>query len=196
MIEWLAKYKDAAPAVGAIIALASAAVALVVFAYTRKANRSRATLDMVMKTTLDEAGRARYTAFKELMTRHADQLDTTNIVQFANPAVPTTGDKKVLNDQLNEYELIALGIRTKIFDESIYKSWFQGQFMRDMDSLVDYIAEVHKARPSVFCEMSWLNARWQKKPHPKSKPNVLIRIGWTIKGENAKLQQYLNTQPK
>jgi hypothetical protein len=126
MLEKLALYKDVAPAIGAIIAGVSAIVALTVFAYTRRANRSRATLDMVLKTSLDDAGRARYSAFKALMGRHADPADPTDIIPFADPNVATVGDKKILNDQLNEYELIALGIRKGIFDEGIYKLWFQG----------------------------------------------------------------------
>lgn len=52
MKEILVSWKDAAPAAGACFAIISACVALMVFRYTRAANRRRATLDMVMKTLL------------------------------------------------------------------------------------------------------------------------------------------------
>ena len=193
MKEFLISWKDAAPAAGAITAIISACVALLVFRYTRGANRRRATLDMVLKTFIDESGRTRYNAFKSVMARHKNKEDPLDIMQFADPESPASDDKKALRDQVNEYELIALGIRRGIFDEQIYKLWFGGQFIRDFDSLKPYIDRVREKRPSVFCEFVYLAERWKRRPHPENAPNRFKLAWWGISRNDAKLKAFTDS---
>lgn len=188
MLEKLALLKDAAPAIGTIIAALSAVVALTVFGYTRGANRRRATLDMVLKTAVDDAGRERYAKFKQLMERHKSDSDDFDILKLASPNSPFTPEREVLRMQINEYELIALGIRRGIFDEKIYKLWFQNQFIRDYESLADFIATVRQKRPSVFCEYVWLYERWKKAPHPENAPSRWKKAWWAMTGDDARLR--------
>lgn len=190
MYQFLVNWKDAAPALAAITAIMSAIVALIVFNYTRRANRRRATLDMVLKTFIDESGRARYNKFKEVMARHGNCEDPLDITQFAELGSPQSDDKRSLRDQVNEYELIALGIRRGIFDEKIYKLWFGGQYARDFDSLAPYIEKVREKRPSVFCEFVYLAERWKKKPHPENSPNRLKLAWWGVTRNDAKLKAF------
>ncbi|WP_374393180.1 DUF4760 domain-containing protein [Sphingopyxis sp.] len=190
MIETLAEWKDAAPATGAIIALLSALVALGVFHYTRKVNRRRATLDMVLKTFMDDSGRERYNKFKTLMHRHKDCDDAFDIMAFADPDSPITEERQILRAQINEYELIALGIRRSLFDEKIYKLWFQNQFVRDFESLEDFISKVREKRPSVFCEYVWLYNRWKKAPHPENAPSRWKVAWWGITNNQPRLKAF------
>lgn len=192
MYQLLVEWKEAAPAAGALTAILSALVALGVFRYTRGANRRRATLDMVLKTFIDESGRARYNAFKDVMTRHKNCEDPLDIIQFADPDSPPSTDKQSLRDQVNEYELIALGIRRGIFDEKIYKLWFGGQFVRDFDSLQPYLNRVWEKRPSVFCEFVYLAERWKKRPHPENSPHRIKLAWWGITRNDAKLKAFTN----
>lgn len=194
MIETLASWKDAAPAIGAIIAASSATVALVAFGYTRRVNRRRATLDMVLKTFMDDAGRERYAKFKKLMERHKDRSDELDILKLASPDSPVTAERETLRAQINEYELIALGIRRGLFDEKIYKLWFQNQFVRDYESLAQFIAVVREKRPSVFCEYVWLYTRWKAVPHPENAPNRLKLAYWAITGNKARLKGFAALQ--
>lgn len=177
MLATLVEWKDAAPATGALIGLVSALVALGVFHYTRKVNRRRATLDMVLKTFMDDAGRERYNKFKGIMQRHKDCDDPLDIMIYADPDSKLTDDRQILRAQINEYELIALGIRRGLFDEEIYKLWFQNQFVRDFESLEEFITKVREKRPSVFCEYVWLYTRWKKIPHPENAPSRW-KVGW------------------
>lgn len=194
MFEMLASWRDAAPALGAILAAASAIVALLVFNYTRRMNRRRATLDMVLKTFMDDAGRERYAKFKKLMERHKDRSDELDILKLASPDSPITEERETLRSQINEYELIALGIRRGLFDEKIYKLWFQNQFVRDYESLKEFIAVVREKRPSVFCEYVWLYTRWKAAPHPENAPGRLRLAYWALTGNRARLRA-LSTMP-
>ena len=190
MIDTLASWKDAAPIIGAAIAATSALVALIVFNYTRRVNRRRATLDMVLKTFMDDAGRERYKRFKKLMERHRDPVDAFDILLLADPASPVTDEREILRAQINEYELIALGIRRGLFDEGMYKLWFQHQFMRDFESLEAFIRLVRAKRPSVFCEFVWLYTRWKTAPHPENAPGRLRLAWWAITDNQARLKAF------
>jgi hypothetical protein len=44
-------------------------------------------------------------------------------------------DRNVVIDQMNSYELVALGIRNGVFDDGFFKHWYHGQFMRDYRAL-------------------------------------------------------------
>lgn len=190
MIEFLKSLKDVAPAIGTIIAALSALVAFAAFYYTRRMNRRRATLDMVLKTFVDEDGRKRYAEFKGVMQRHNDPKDSLNIIEFADPSSPPTPERQIIRGQINEYELISLGIRRKIFDEKIYKMWFQDQFQRDFVSLEAFIDEVRGKRPSVFCEYVWLYNRWSKSPHPENAPTRFKLMWWGFTKNEAKLKAF------
>lgn len=188
MIEWFEQFKDAAPAIGSLLAALSALVAFIAFSHTRKVARRRATLDMVLKTFVDEEGQKRYIKFKETMKRHKDgQID---IMDFADPDCPPSDDRQNIRTQLNEYELIALGIRRKIFDEKLYKLWFQDQFQRDYRSMEAFIETVRGHRNSVFCECVWLYTRWSKSPHPENRPNRLKLMWWAATRNEARLSSY------
>lgn len=188
MLQFLASYKDAAPAVSAVIALLSALVAFGAFSHARRVNRRRATLDMVLKTFVDPKGQETYISFKNVMQRHKNgEID---ILAFADPNCPPSDDRQTIRAQLNEYELIALGIKKKLFDEALYKLWFQDQFQRDYTSLEEFINKVREQRPSVFCECVWLYKRWSKVPHPENSPGRLKLAWWSITGNDARLKAY------
>lgn len=189
MFEFLKSLKDAAPAAGAIITAVSALVALSVFIYTRKMNRRRATFDMVLKTFVDDAGQRRYADFKTVMARHKDPTDALDIMPFADPACPPSPERQIVRSQVNEYELISLGIRRKLFDETLYKMWFQDQFQRDFESLEDFIKKTQTKRPSVFCEYSKLYHKWKKSPHPENSPGMMKQIYWVVTRNHAKLKK-------
>lgn len=190
MLQTLIEWKDAAPILGAIIALVSVTVAFFAFRYTRSVNRRRATLDMVLKTFIDDAGRSRYNSFKSIMERHKSCDDPLNIMTFSDPDAPVSDERRQLRDQINEYELIALGIRKGVFDEKIYKLWFQNQFIRDYESLEEFISKVREKRPSVFCEFVRLYTRWKKSPHPENAPGRIKLAWWGITRNEGKLKEF------
>ena len=168
---------------GAIVI--SATVALTVFIYTRRANRRRATLDMVIKTFLDDDGRRRYDRFKDLMRRDRDQNDPFKMLSLVKLTADNADDRSVLVSQLNTYELVALGIRRGIFDEPFYKLWFHRQFTKDYESMMPFVSAVQEDGPTIFVEFRYLYQRWIKNRHPAASP-WRIQMAWWAWTKNYK----------
>lgn len=180
MLEFLKLWKDAAPAAAAIIGLASAVVAFGVFTYTRRSNRRRATLDLVMKTLLDESAQKRYSAFKNLIRKDGDPYDCFKLETLAEATEENSENRDLVIQQLNTYELISLGVRRGIFDEAFYKRWFHNQFRKDFESSHQLIRKVQEKKSSIYCEYSALYQKWCKHGHPDSSPGRFKMAWWAI----------------
>jgi hypothetical protein len=189
MIELLSGWKEAAPATGAITAIVSAIVAFFAFRYTRAANRRRATLDMVMKTLLDDTVQDSFTKFRELIRKNDDTTDCFKLASLGLPEAKGTPDRRTMLRALNIYELMALGIKRKIFDEAFYKRWHHNQFMMDIEGCRDFIEELQKTKSTLFCEASLLYSKWEKNGHPESSPNRLKMAWWGLVRNHARIDQ-------
>jgi hypothetical protein len=189
VFKTLVAWKEAAPAAGALVAIVSAFVALIVFSYTRRANRRRATLDMVMKTLLDESAQRKYRDFKTLVRRHGDADDPFKLESVLDPDTPDQDNREIILNQLNIYELTALGIRRRIFDEQFYKRWFHATFMKDYETAQAFIRKAQEKKASLYCEMSSLYNRWERAGHPVSNPNRGKLAYWAFTGQNEKLDR-------
>lgn len=171
-----------APLVSASAIVTSAFVALCVFIYTRRANRRRATLDMVMRSFLDERGTKLYDEFKILVRKDQNTSDTFSLIDLVEHTAKNETDRNVVIDQLNIYELVALGIRRGVFDEKFYKLWFHRQFTRDFGHVSELIMQIQKKRPSTYCEFRALNDRWMRNRHPINHPNRGKLAWWALTG--------------
>lgn len=187
--EILVAWKDAAPAAGAITAIVSALVALIVFHYTRAANRRRATLDMVMKTLLDDASQQRYSQFKIIIRKHKDPNDCFKIETLSKVTNENQADRDVVLHQMNVYELTALGIRRGVFDEAFYKRWFHNQFLTDYESAVDFINAARERKASLYCECTSLYQKWYNNGHPSASTSRFKMAYWAFMRKADKLDQ-------
>jgi hypothetical protein len=185
--EFLTEWKDAAPAAGAIIAMISVSIAGVAFLYTRRANRRRATLDMVMKTLLDEGAQKQYRKFRDIVRKDKNADDSFKIISLTEEDQLDSEDRKTVLQQLNVYELMALGIRRKLFDEALYKRWYHNQFMTDYEGASDFISKLQEKKASIYCEASALYANWLKDGHPVSSPNRIKMAWWAFFRRHDKL---------
>lgn len=189
MKDLLISWKDAAPAAGAITAIISAFVALTVLRYTRASNRRRATLDMVMKTLLDDSAQKRYYEFKTILRKDQDTDDCFKIASLAEPQQAASSERETMLQQLNIYELTSLGIRRGVFDESFYKMWFHNQFMKDYESSLEFIKSAQDRKPSIYCEYTALYGKWLKNGHPEISPNRLKMAYWALTKKNHKIDE-------
>jgi len=169
----------------------SALTAVTVLLYTRRANRRRATLDMVMKTFVDDNGRQLYDRFISLTRKAESSTDPFTFASLKNHTPEIENDRNTVIDQMNTYELVALGIRKGVFDEDFYKRWYHGQFVRDYKALEPLILAVQKDRPSTFCEFKALYEHWEKNKHPENDPGRLKKMWWALWGKDEKLQAVL-----
>lgn len=71
---------------------------------------------------------------------------------------------------LNNYEFIALGVRTGAFHEKTYKRAFYGVLTRDWDSCEAFITALRRQQGSetLFQEFEALAKKWKKKPLKKN----------------------------
>ncbi|WP_157783542.1 DUF4760 domain-containing protein [Rhizorhabdus wittichii] len=189
MLEFFAQWKDAAPAIGACIALISAVVALLVFRHTRHANRRRATLDMVMRTFLDDTAQEKYGQFKKIIRRDKAVDDTFKVQSLLDATTENHDDRQIVLYQLNIYELTSLGILRGIFEEGFYKHWFHNQFMTDFENARAFIEGAQARKGSVYCEFAKLYNRWLKSGHPVSSPNRIKMAWWSITQQYDKIDQ-------
>lgn len=173
----------------------SALTATLIYWSNKSTARRRATLDMVLKTFIDDEGRDRYDKYRKLIREFQDENNPADMLIYAEADAPIDAAKATLRDQLNEYELVSLGIRKGVFDEAVYKLWFQGQFERDFVDLCPYITRVREQRPSVFCEYVRLYEKWQKRPHPENAPPRYKIVWWGLTLNKAKLKAYAAIEP-
>lgn len=187
MKDWLIAWKDAAPAAAALTALGSAAIAFGVFWYTRRANRRRATLDMVMKTLMDSSVQEKYRAFRNLIRKNQDPDEPFKVKSLAEDSAIGSDDRNTVTDQMNIYELMALGIRRGLFDEAFYKRWYHNQFMMDYEGASDFIKAMQAKKASIYCEATTLYATWLKDGHPVSSPNRFKMAWWAFRKQHDKI---------
>lgn len=189
MKAFLIAWKDAAPAAAAITAIISALVALSVLIYTRNANRRRATLDMVMKSLLDDYAQKRQADFKSLIIKNDDPNDAFKISSLLEDTARGSAERNAILHHLNIYELMALGIKRNIFDEAFYKRWYHNQFMSDYESSIDFIKGLQARKATIFCESSTLYGKWLKSGHPNISPSRFKMAWWAITKQNHKIDQ-------
>ncbi len=179
---WLLVHGTAIQTVAVVI---SAAAAFLVIWHNGKLNRRRATLDMIIRTFLDEREHKQYQEFAALMT----QVDAATLdpLTFFEETQSNKDDRKSILQQLNTYELISLGIRRKVFDEAFYKHWFYSQFIKDFHRLKPLIRRVRSDNAARFCEFASLYDRWLRKRHPVKHPGRAKQAWWALTGQGDKL---------
>lgn len=143
---------------GAILisAIIGACVALRSISEQRRIARKRATLDILVQKEWDSdyiAARAEFVKLRD----GPDGLDFWAQNQHKNS--PQTVN---IRNTLNDYELIAIGIKEDILDEELYKRWFKTSFLRDWRAAQGFIREIRRQlnTPTLFTEMDWLAQRW------------------------------------
>lgn len=145
-----------------------------------RANRRRATLDMVMKTLMDASAQDRAKAFKEVLKRAHDPNDPFTLESLINLSSAESAERRDLLHQLNVYELMALGIRRGVFDEAFYKRWYHNQFTSDYEGCQTFIRDLQESKSTIFCECSELYQKWIKDGHPEADAGRYKMAWWGL----------------
>lgn len=139
---------------------ASAAAAIYVIYYNGKQTRLRALVDLLLHQKSDND-------LAEAI-RHINQLYKQGN-SWAKHLDPECPERKSILLVLNNQELIAVGLRLKIFDEEIYKQMQCSTVLRlwkaSQGFIVDLRTEV--AQPTLFQDFEQLAKRWEKDPIKK-----------------------------
>lgn len=135
----------------------SAVGAIAVIYYNGKQARLRALIDLIVHQKTDhdlsEATRLVNSLHKngQPWTAHLD---------------PDCAERKAILKILNNQEFIAVGIRMKAFDESVYKETQCTNVLRLWDASKGFIEEIRRERSkdTLFQDFEKLALRWKKKP--------------------------------
>jgi hypothetical protein len=143
--------------------LLSAVAAVMVIYHNASQARIRATIDLIIHQKGD----------KELLacieTVYKLSAEKVQFSKFANDM--HTPEAKCILKVLNNHEFIAAGIRTKSFDENIYKLTQYSNVLKVWDSSRGIIAEMRQIekKDTLFQEFEWLAERWKKNMLKKTK---------------------------
>jgi hypothetical protein len=167
----------------------SAIAAFLVIWHGGKVNRLKATVDMVRATFFEENARKSYNEFKDLLSALDEAKQ--DISEYAGSDSDRSEGESVILKQINNYELISLGIKKNVFDEKFYKRWFFSQLTRDYSKVQPYITAVRETynNDAYFCEFETLAARWNRYKHPIKHPPKWKRIYWMATGQDDKVQR-------
>ncbi len=127
---------------------------------SRAQARKRATVEMLLKLSLDSDYILHRNKFIELM-RTED-----NLGKFAGKNHSESENAMVLCRILNYHEYIATGIAEGAFDECIYKRMSYSNCLRDWNRLKGFVNELRTIEGSstIFQEFESLSARWKRDP--------------------------------
>jgi hypothetical protein len=145
---------------GAIIV--TVVVAIITIIHSARVAKRRATLDLIMF----------FQSNKELMdTRKAyiELRDKGHLAQWAAPEKAGSDEQAIINNVLNRYELVAIGIHERTINERIWKRWLRTGTVQDWIAAKPYIAQLRQNKFSaLYCEYERLAKRWASRdeaPH-------------------------------
>lgn len=99
----------------------------------RRLARERATLDLIEKVESGEHYRTIVHTFTDLRRGKG----------FSHLHKPQTErdkeERRCVNDYMNHYELVAIGIRAGILDEGFYRDWMRGPVVRDWNAAAEWV---------------------------------------------------------
>jgi len=124
MWGWVQSYADShvtyAPLMTPVVALCAGCIAIYAVHVQRKIARRRAATDFFLKTEMDDPLLTRFSNFEnKVEALNAAMTPATTMAELS--AMP---DYPAIRSYLNIHELIAVGIRLKVFDRNVcYHYW-------------------------------------------------------------------------
>jgi hypothetical protein len=116
----------------ALVAL-SAIIAFIAMLNARRVAKERATLDLIEKVESGDHYRKITKTFSELRRGRG-------FAHLSNPKLEEDKEaRRCVNDYLNHYELVSIGILSGLLDETVYRSWMRGPFVRDWNAASDWV---------------------------------------------------------
>lgn len=146
-----------------ILVAISAVIAFLAMLNARRVARERATLDLIEKVESGEH-------YRNIVKTFSDLKRGPGFAHLMNPQTDEEKEaRRCVNDYLNHYELVAIGILSGLLDEEVYRKWMRGPFVRDWNAAVDWVQRARwKLQPdgtweyygTVFLNYEVMARRW------------------------------------
>jgi hypothetical protein len=168
---WQHRYSIAKLAPIATAAVASGAACIAIWSlYTqRKIAQRRATIDFFVKTDLDQHTINAFQSYR----RGVDVLKTS----VSTKGFAKTSAYKDIRFYLNIHEVLAVGIRDKIFDSDLAFNYWSGELKRahkDCEQVIEHAKEVDW--PGTYYELTELHRRWKNKEGRWARSSIKRKI--------------------
>lgn len=138
--------------------IAAVMVALWQVGQSRVMAKKRATIDLLTQRAWDKDYLKNRRDFIRLRD-HEDGLE-----KWADISKDGSTSQRTINNALNDYEIVAIGIDQEILDEDFYRRWYETQFLKDFDRTVGYINSLNDRggkSGKYYIEMQALAEKWK-----------------------------------
>jgi|GEM_PF-7063900 len=129
----------------------------------RRRDRIKATLDYITSREWDEDFIKTRQEFSKL--RNAEE----GLEKFGKKGMGGFDEQDVIRRALNDYEIVAIGIKQGILDEGFYRLWCKSAVLTDYKASQGYINALNKAetektsrKTNYFCEFCELGSKWEQ----------------------------------
>jgi hypothetical protein len=154
-----------APLITPIVAIAAGAIALYSIHVTRSVARKRAAIDFFLKTDMDKGMVEAYAAFQTaLIAWQANEKEGKPIEAFLrDSAGGYTTAYRDITTYLNIHELVAVGIKNRVFDDEVCYNFWSDALVRHTDKtrkLIEHEVSSDGGAAS-YLELRTLSAKWK-----------------------------------
>jgi hypothetical protein len=150
------------PLITVAVAVVAGVIALYSIHVTRSVARKRAAIDFFLKTDMDAGMLASHLAFEDaVLNLKQHLLDGKSIEKFCE------GGKvyKDIRAYLNIHELVAVGIKNKVFDGDVCYNYWSDALVRQTDltyQLIEHESSAEGGEAS-YLELRKLSIEWKKR---------------------------------
>lgn len=155
--------------VAAAVALLAALVAVWGVYSQRVITRRQTTVQHIAALKADRSIQEQVRKFIEL------EKQDGNLAKWADKASEGTAEAQAINNVLNTYELLSVGIQHGIYEYRLIEQWQRSTISRYWDAAHPYVVALRKRvnKPAIWCEFEKLNDWVTKKKNP------FLALWWT-----------------
>jgi len=160
-LAWYDRLLPYAPYGTAFIALGALVTAITAIIMQTLVARRRAAIDFFLKTDLDEKMLDAHKEFEAAVKKlklHLSSEQSISIFEDSNAA-----DYRAIWKYLNVHELVAVGIKNRVFDDDVcynFRADVLVRHARETKAVIDHEVESEGAPSAAFLELRELSIKW------------------------------------
>lgn len=145
--------------------VASATLAFIAVFVAGAINRKTARLSLTFQNQSALLWDEDYQKYRKLFIKYRDGAKVERL-KLAQEDQQGTEEASAVRTILNDYELVAIGIREKILDERFLRVFSRKTFIDDFEKMKDFIDEIRrvKSNDAIFFEFETLAIKWRDTP--------------------------------
>lgn len=156
-----------APLITPLVATLAGAIALYSIHVTRVTARRRAAIDFFLKSDMDKGMADIYKAFRDSLAVWEIHAAAKKPIEdfIKGPDGKPSDDYRNINTYLNIHELVAVGIRNKVFDHAVCYNFWSDALVRHTERTKAIIEHEVSSEggAAAYLELRILSSKWKKR---------------------------------